>query len=40
MSADERTIIIDDSRLAKIENIGRKTKTKFTKWEDFVTETI
>ena len=40
MSADARTITIDDSRLAKIEYIGSKTKTKFTKWEEFVSETI
>ena len=40
MSVDARTITIDDWRLSKIEEIGLETKTRFTKWEEFVNETI
>jgi hypothetical protein len=40
MSEDARTILIDDYRIGKIENIARDNKTIFSNWQDFVNETI
>jgi hypothetical protein len=40
MNTESRTILIDDYRIGKIENIARDNKTIFSNWQDFVNETI